>query len=307
MKKLKTVSIIVFLVSVILFVGYTLKEKTANDPAGPVIEMESDNIAVSVSDGREALLQGVKATDARDGDVTDSVLVESVSPFNEEGNRIVRYVAFDSDGHVANALRTMSYTDYTDPVIEITRPLSFSTEAVNLLEGVKAQDCIDGDISGLVQVLFDGETDPKLAGTYPARLKVRNSAGGTAEIPVTYEIYNAAEYDRLPRLNLDTYLLYLKKGEEFNAADHLKSAVIGGKEYSFVGENGSYGAAGMAENAAKNTDQFTIDQSLVAVTGEVDANTTGCYEVNYSLSDGVFGTGTGTSRLYVVITEGGAE
>ena len=99
MKKLKTVSIIVFLVSVILFVGYTLKEKTSNDPAGPVFEMESDNIAVSVSDGREALLQGVKATDARDGDVTDSVLVESVSPFNEEGKRTVRYVVFDSDGH----------------------------------------------------------------------------------------------------------------------------------------------------------------------------------------------------------------
>ena len=156
-------------------------------------------------------------------------------------------------------------------------------------------------------VLFDGETDPKLAGTYPARLKVRNSAGGTAEIPVTYEIYNAAEYDRLPGLNLDTYLLYLKKGEKFNAADHLKSAVIDGKEYSFVRENGSYGAAGETEDAAKNTAQYTIDQSLVTVTGEVDTNTAGCYEVNYSLSDSAFGTGTGTARLYVVITEGGAE
>ena len=303
MKKLKTVSIIVFILSVILFGGYTLKEKTAKDPAGPVINMESDSIEVSVSDGREALLAGVTAEDARDGDITDSVCVESVGSFDEEGKRIVRYVVFDSDGHVAHALRTMSYSDYTGPVFEMTKPLTFPTGSSNLLEGVSAKDGIDGDVSDNMQVLFEGNASLSQPGTYPARIKVRNSAGCLAEIPVTYEVYNTVEYSRLPKLTLNNYLLYLKKGDTFNAADLLKSVVIDGTEYSFVKENGTYGSAGENDGSSNHT----IEQSLVTITSEADTNTAGCYEINYSLNDSVFGTGAGTARLYVVITEGGAK
>ena len=79
--------------------------------------------------------------------------------------------------------------------------------------------------------------------------------------------------------------------------------VIGGTEYQFVRENGTYGASGETADMSKHT----IDQSLVTITGEVDTNTAGCYEVDYSLKDDVFSTGTGTARLYVVISEGGAE
>lgn len=73
MKKLKIVSIIVFILSAILFGGYIAKEKVAKDSTGPVITMDSDSIAVSINDGREALLRGVTASDAGDGDITASV------------------------------------------------------------------------------------------------------------------------------------------------------------------------------------------------------------------------------------------
>lgn len=303
MKILKALSIIVFMVSVILFGGYMLKERTGNDPTGPVISVEQDHIVVSVKDGREALLAGVTAADARDGDISDAVCVEGISPFNEEGNRTVRYVVFDSDGHIAHALRTMSYTDYTAPVFAMAKDLAFPVGAANMLEGVTAQDCIDGDLSGQIQILFDDKTDLTASGIYPARLRVTNSAGGSSELPVSIELYNASAHDRLPVLNLSGHLAYLKKGEKFSAADYLKSAVINGAEYTFVKENGSYGST--EENHAPG--EYTIDQSLAVISGEVDSNTAGCYEVTYSLKDGVFGTGTGTSRLYVVVTEGGAE
>lgn len=302
MKILKTVSIVVFIVSVILFGGYLAKENS-QDQAGPEISLDSDHIQVSVKDDKEALLAGVTASDAGDGDLTGAVCVESVGPFDEEGNRVVRYVVFDSDGHVARAFRKMSYTDYTAPVIEISGPLTFSTDSTNLVEGITVVDCLDGDITGSVQIIFADDTKTTRPGIYPARLKARNSAGGTAELPVTYEIYDPAEYNRLPRLTLNNYLLRLKKGDSFNAADQLSSVVIGGTEYQFVRENGTYGASGETADMSKHT----IDQSLVTITGEVDTNTAGCYEVDYSLKDDVFSTGTGTARLYVVISEGGAE
>ena len=90
MKILKTVSIVVFIVSVILFGGYLAKENS-QDQAGPEISLDSDHIQVSVKDDKEALLAGVTASDAGDGDLTGAVCVESVGPFDEEENRVVRY------------------------------------------------------------------------------------------------------------------------------------------------------------------------------------------------------------------------
>ena len=67
MKKLKIVSIVVFILSVLLFGAYTLKEKTGKDQTGPVFAMDTDSVQVSVNDGGEALLEGITVTDAHDG------------------------------------------------------------------------------------------------------------------------------------------------------------------------------------------------------------------------------------------------
>lgn len=193
MKILKTVSIIVFITAVILFGGYLLKEKAGQDHTGPVISVESDHIEVSIKDSRDALLAGVTASDARDGDLSAAVCVESVGPIDGEGRRIVRYVVFDSDNHISRALRTMSYTDYTAPVITVTGPLTFPVGTVNMLQGVSALDCIDGDISDQIQILYDEKMNPSVPGIYPARLRVTNSIGGYSELPVSIELYDAAE------------------------------------------------------------------------------------------------------------------
>ena len=276
MKILKIVSVIALAAAVILFGGYMLKEG-AKDKTGPVITMESDNIEVSVSEPREALLQGVTATDAHDGDVTASVRVESLSPFNESGERTVSYVAFDSDGHVSHAARTMCYTDYTPPKFRFDGPLTYPSETKDLMEKVTVTDCIDA-----------------------ARLKITNSAGDSEELPVTIEIFNPSVYYRLPAINLKEQVLYLKKGDAFDAAGQLQSAVIDGIEYTFVPGNGSYGSG-------EESGAHTIDISRAAIEGSVDTGTAGCYEVTYMLEDPVTGTGTGTARLYVVVTEGGTK
>jgi len=298
-KILKIVSVIAFAAAVILFGGYMLKEG-AKDKTGPVITVESDSIEVSVGDPREALLKGVTAADAHDGDVTASVRVESLSPFNEKGERRVSYVAFDSDGHVSHAARTMRYTDYTPPKFQFDGPLTYPSETKDLLEKVTVTDCIDGDLTELTQILFDTAADTTRPGVYTARLKITNSAGDSEELPVTIEIFNPSVYYRLPAINLKEQVLYLKKGDAFDAAGQLQSAVIDGIEYTFVPGNGTYGSG-------EESGAHTIDISRAAITGSVDTGTAGCYEVTYTLDDPVTGTGTGTARLYVVVTEGGTK
>ena len=303
MKKLKTVSIVLFIAAVILFGGYIAKEKTTKDPTGPVITRDSENIAVSVRDGKEALLKGVTAADARDGDVTDSIYVETIGPMNEDGLRTVSYAAFDSDGHVSHALRTMSYTDYTPPVFHFDKHLVYTAGTTKLTDGITAQDCLGADLTGQVRALFDGSENVRLVGEYPARLRVYDSFGGCAEIPVVYEICNADVYRNLPAVVLTDYLLYVKKGENFDPYDYVDYKTIDGKKYKPVTEGGTYGS----EEESNSDTEGTIDRNLIEMTGNLDTNTPGCYELIYSVNDEVNETGTGISRLYVVVTEGGAR
>ena len=47
----------------------------------PVIEMDSESITVSVEGGDEAILEGVTATDKKDGDITENLFIESRTNF----------------------------------------------------------------------------------------------------------------------------------------------------------------------------------------------------------------------------------
>ena len=97
----------------------------------------------------EALLSGVKASDNEDGDLTDQIRVSSMSNFTEPGKRTITYAVFDKAGQAATLERTLEYTDYTSPQIQLTAPLRYSLEDmadVNLTENMSVEDCLDGEL-----------------------------------------------------------------------------------------------------------------------------------------------------------------
>ena len=263
--------------------------------------MDNRTVEVSVKDEQEALIKGLTATDARDGDVSDSIIVESVGPFTGAGSRIVTYAAFDSDNHVTHTKREMIYTDYVPSRFHLSRPLSFAMNTVNILNGVSVEDSIDGDLTRNVRMVSDGEIDTAHVGEYSARLKVTNSAGAISYLPVTVEIYDASVFHRLPLLNLKEYAVYVEKGDEFDEREYLTSIVINGTSYSMTQEEGTYGSPVEALEEA----QQTIGYDRVYIESEVDTDVIGSYEVLYSFEDTISKTGTGKVRLYVVVTDGG--
>ena len=301
MRRLRTISIMLFLASVVLFGIYWHREKIVKDQTGPVFHVENNILTVSVKDDEKVLLNGITASDAGDGDVSESIIVEEISPFTGTGHRIVNYAAFDSDNHVAHAKRELVYTDYTTPQFRLSKPLSFPMNTTNLLEGIKAEDCIDGDITRSVRMLSDDEIDTAHVGEYSARLKVTNSAGGASYLPVTIEIYDASNKFRTPQIRLREYLIYVERGSYFDEEEYIDAITVGGTEYEPVESGGTYGARWLP---ADNTDK-TIDYSRVEIDSNVDTDVAGYYEVVYSFDDTVNSTGTGTNRLYVVVTEGG--
>lgn len=300
MRRLRTLSITLFIASLILFGINYYRKSIYEDKTGPVFEMEDNIVQVSVKDNEKALLRGLTATDAADGDVTDSIIVESISPFTGTGRRIVSYAAFDSDNHVTHTKRDLVYKDYQASQFHLNKPLSFAMNTTNLLDGVTVDDCIDGDLTKSVKLMSDGEIDTSHVGEYSARLKVTNSAGGVSYLPVTIEIYDASVQYKRPQLKLKDIVVYLEKGEDFDEEEYLTSITINGTEYSMTDEAGTYGARYVQQDVIDKT----IGYDRVDIESNVDTDVSGYYEVTYSFEDTEENTGTGHARLYVVVLEG---
>ena len=287
MRRLRTVSIALLIIAIVLFGVHIFRVRFVKDKTGPVFHVDSSLVEVSVKDGEEAWLKGVTATDAADGDVTDSIIVEAISPFTGRQHRIVTYAAFDSDNHVTHGKREIVYTDYEPSVFNLSRQLSFAMNSTNLLEGITAEDCIDGDITKSIRMMSDEEIDTAHVGEYPARLKVTNSAGGVSYLPITVEVHDPTVYYRLPQVKLTKNVVYVEKGSDFNEEDYLDSITVNGTEFLFTEES---------EN--------TIKYDRVDIESDVDTDVSGYYEVVYSYQDTISKTGTGKARLYVVVTDG---
>ena len=300
MRRLRKLGVVLLIIALLLFGANLYKERVYDDKTGPEIRVDSNLIEVSVKDDEKALLKGLKAVDAADGDVTDSVIVEGISPFTGSGHRIIQYVAFDSDNHVTHAKRELVYTDYENTQFHLNKQLSFPMNSTNLLNGITAEDCIDGDITRSIKMMSDIDIDTAHVGEYDARLKVTNSAGGVSYLPVTVEIYDASVYYRLPLIKLTENVVYVEKGSEFYEEDYLKSIVINGIEYFLTDDRGTYGTS----YASPDETEKTINYDYVKIDSDVDTDVTGYYQIVYSFEDTEFGTGSGKARLYVVVTEG---
>lgn len=105
MKKLTPVILAVALaLSILGVLGTRIYQAAAYGGAAPEILFDSEVISVPTGADDAALLAGVTATDAEDGDVTASLVVEGVSGRNDDGTVRVTYAAFDSNHHVTKAL-----------------------------------------------------------------------------------------------------------------------------------------------------------------------------------------------------------
>ena len=260
------------------------KEKTGG--AYPVITFDSKVVETTIAEADANILKGVTAYDAEDGDVTDSILVESISKFTEPGRSIVTYVAFDSSNHISSATRELVYTDYESPKISLHAPLRFVyTSSLNITEEISAYDSIDGDVSDRIKYSFaDGNDNLAQVGKHPVVLTVSNSRGDVTTLQVAVEIYTETYLERLntPQIHLNEYLIYIKKGEQVDFDSYIKYIMLG-DETIRTWETDEKGLT------------VEIDKN------DLDINVAGVYSVTYSMetSSGY----RGLTDLIVVVEE----
>ena len=83
-KRINVLLLMILAVAVGLFACYHIWVHNRLDTQGPVITIEDGLLEVSVEAPEEVLLTGIHATDDRDGDVTASILVESIYGITED-------------------------------------------------------------------------------------------------------------------------------------------------------------------------------------------------------------------------------
>lgn len=180
LKKIPTkiiIELMLIIVAVAGIAGYWVHRQVVNSNAAPVITIESDSNEFSVKSSEDDLFDGVVAIDKEDGNVSDDMIIESISQLFDGNKRTVTYVAFDSNNNVVKQDRDIVYTDYVSPQFTSPKRISVSTgRSTEILAKLTAVDCVDGDISDQIKLEVNNVT-PGLPGEYPVRISVTNSCG----------------------------------------------------------------------------------------------------------------------------------
>jgi hypothetical protein len=222
MKRRNWVWILLIIAAIAVFMGYQSLEALQTDNRAPEIKLTEGELKVSVEDPKGALLQGISATDNRDGNVTDSLVVENVTILDDDGTVNVRFAAFDAAGNVARGTRKAVYTDYVSPRFTLKQPLVYAQgTSFDVLGNVGATDVFDGDIQHRVRATVMGEESVSMAGNHVVQFQVTNSLGDTQTVSLPVEVTMADPASA--QMSLKEYLIYLPVGAPFNAASFLES------------------------------------------------------------------------------------
>lgn len=222
MKILRLCTTILFLLVLCAFVVFNLRQLRM-DKTYPEITIDGEVLEVSLTADRAELMTGVTAYDEKDGDITDKVIIESISRFTEKGVSIVRYAVCDNDDHAVSAQRKIRYKDYESPRFTLSSSLVFSmSENIYIRYILGAEDSIDGDISRKV-IITASDYNAQSNGVYYISAKVTNSKGD--KISIQLPIYIEEKSLSAPRIELESYLTYLHVGEEIDLSGNVLSAV----------------------------------------------------------------------------------
>lgn len=281
MKKQNWISLLLIIASVAVLLGYRAMDRLRTDMKPPVITVEDSLLELSALEPREALLQGVSAQDNADGDVTASLVVESVRLLRSDGTVLVTYAAFDKSGNVAKDTREVRFTDYRSPRFSLSRPLMFSqTVSYDVLSIIDAEDMLEGDIGHRIRATVLDEVPDGYAGTHNVQFRVTNSLGDTVELVLPVELYTPTLFEA--SLTLKEYLVYLKQGDTFDPDVYPDEFFLGREQISLRG---------------------SLPESMVIKhSGTVKTAVPGVYTVDYEVTFDHSGqTYTAYSRLIVVV------
>ena len=194
------------------------------------------------------------ASDDRDGDLTDQILIKGVSPSLTDSSAQVTYIVFDSANNMATVSLTVRYTDYEAPRFALSQPLVYPAgQTVTLLDRLTASDVLDGDISSGIRITSQHVINSQ-PGVYSVTAQVDSRLGNSVVLPLKVVITAGG-----PQLiTLSDYLVYQPRGSAFDAAGYIQSVTA--------------------------HDGPALSAGQVSIESPVDTSVPGTYHVGYSVT-----------------------
>ncbi len=277
MRYLRVLISVLCAASVIAYAGLYIVIKMGMDTTPPEITDSLGEIEVSVTATDSELKKGLSARDDSDGDVTDSMIVGNRSKFTDSGVCTMEYIAFDKSNNVSSYKRQVKFTDYHPPRFTLGKSLVYQTgRNITLLERIGAADVFDGDISDNISIISSNISLID-RGDYSITVKTSNSSGDESrlELPVHFTVSDELQYD----VHLSDYIVYVPVGTAIDPTTYFEGVSARGK------------------SLVESSIQCSVKD--IAITGTVDANTPGVYEIcyRYTAPNGK----SGISYLVVVV------
>ncbi len=272
MKPFRIIVVILFVLASAATAFLVVRQQIRTDKTIPEIRVEEEIIEVSLKATDEELLQGVFAYDKKDKDLSDKIIVESISRFIEKGVSKVTYAVCDSDNNVAKATRLIRFTEYESPKFRVVGNLCFSLyEHIDIRDLIRAYDSLEGNISSQL-VVTSSDYSTSIAGAFSLDVSVTNQKGDTSviKLPLIVE-------DRplsVPQIELEEYLVYTKVGQNVDFNSYIVDAL--------------------------DLDETSLRGSVI-VESNVDFNKSGTYHVHYYVTDSL--GNRGHSVMTVIVEE----
>lgn len=272
MKVFRIIVSVLFVITTIAASIVFITELVETDKTIPIIKVEDKMIEVSLQATDEELLRGITAYDEKDKDLTDQIVIESISRFIEKGTSKVTYTVCDSDNNVSKATRLIKYVGYESPKFQVKGNLCFSLfEHININDLIVATDSLEGNISSKVVVTSENFS-PSISGAFSLNVTVTNLKGDTSTITLPLIVEDRPI--NVPQIELKEYLVYTEKGKTIDFKSYIIDAI----------------------------DDYTVSlKDQIVIESNVDFKTPGTYHVHYyaTNSQGL----RGHSVLTVIVEE----
>lgn len=193
----------------------------------------------------------VKATDEEDGDLTYKLISNGDFSKNTPGEYQLTYAVTDLDNHTTRVTRNVTIVKNNAPRIVGADDVTIKKgQNFDKKKGVQATDAEDGDLTSVMAV--GGNVDVDHEGSYTLTYAVSDRDGNQAKVERTVRVVS----DNVPVIE-NCNKVIIKVGDTFDPRQDVQC---------WDKEDGNI-------------------KARLKITGSVDVNTPGIYELNYTVSD----------------------
>lgn len=186
------------------------------DTHAPVFSVDPEVLTISVEDVDTGLMQGVRAWDEEQGDLTDQVIVGEFSSLSGENTCSLTYVVFDQANHSTTYRRKVELLDYRPPYFELATALVFQQgEKMSPLAYIRAFDVLEGEITDDM-VLLGSSVNTSQAGDYTVQVQVVSPLGDVSVLSLPVHVLASDQ----GVLENQSPLIYLPCGDAWDGKDY---------------------------------------------------------------------------------------